>query len=84
MSFLKSLYTVLELESSEEETPSAPPPKRARCEEQGLGKSSASSASAAAAASAALPASPLYLNRLEGSEAHSDLGRKAGSSNQGI
>ena len=61
MSFLKSLYTVLELDSSEEEA-TAPSPKRAR--------TSVDHASGAAATVA-----PLYLNKLqESSEEHSNIG----------
>ena len=63
MSFLKSLYTVLELDSSEEEAvPSAP--KRARtCD------ADASSASTAGTT----PVAPLFLNKLqESSEDYSD------------
>lgn len=61
MSFLKSLYTVLELDSSEEEA-TAPSPKRART-------------SADHASSAAATVAPLYLNKLqESSEEHSNIG----------
>ena len=61
MSFLKSLYTVLELDSSEEEA-TAPSPKRAR--------TSVDHASGPAATVA-----PLYLNKLqESSEEHSNIG----------
>lgn len=63
MSFLKSLYTVLELESSEEEAEQ--PSKRARCEEP--------EASASPSHGASTSASPLFLNKLEESEDHSGL-----------
>lgn len=64
MSFLKSLYTVLELDSSEEEAaPSAP--KRARtCD---------ADASSSASTAGTTPVAPLFLNKLqESSEDHSD------------
>lgn len=64
MSFLKSLYTVLELDSSEEEAaPSAP--KRARtCD---------ADAPSSASTAGTTPVAPLFLNKLqESSEDHSD------------
>ena len=67
MSFLKSLYTVLELDSSEEEAaPSAP--KRARtCDADDA------DASSNASTAGTIPVAPLFLNKLqESSEDHSD------------